>query len=231
MVFGRVGNFLYRAGWVISGLLLFDFPPTIFAYSGFVSRLTNIDEAVEIGFLCTAIACLSWLAGRAMAYAIAHISQVKAVRVRKLQRLPSDRYTAFVDQTADAAYFRLVQSCCALPRCADGRYPVRMSPHPTLIGLQPSSSERNGAPEGVSSGANPPERAAPAYCKFAASEDGTRHDRHRILDAFGRHQLLGRVDLVAHEPCGSLDSPRTSQDPRTTTGVGEMDCSRALRGH
>jgi hypothetical protein len=35
VVFSRVGNFLYRAGWVISGLLLFDIPPTIFAYSGF----------------------------------------------------------------------------------------------------------------------------------------------------------------------------------------------------
>src|SRR3974390_2300073 len=98
MVLFRLGNFLYRAGWVISGLLLFDFPPTIFAYAGFVSRLTNIDEAVEIGFVCSAIACLSWLAGRAMAYALAHISQVKAVRVRKLQRLPSERYTVFVHQ-------------------------------------------------------------------------------------------------------------------------------------
>jgi hypothetical protein len=50
----RLGDFLYRAGWVISGLLLFDLPPTIFAYSGFVARLTNVDEVVKIGFACTA---------------------------------------------------------------------------------------------------------------------------------------------------------------------------------
>jgi hypothetical protein len=113
MVRGRVGNFLYRAGWVISGLLLFDFSPTIFAYSGFVSRLTNIDEAVEIGFLCTAIACLSWLAGRVLAYALAQISQVKAVRVRKLQRMPSDHYTSVRSPAADATYLRFVQSRCS----------------------------------------------------------------------------------------------------------------------
>ena len=51
----RLGDFLYRVGWVISGLLLFDVPPTIFAYSGFVARLTNIDETIEIGFACTAM--------------------------------------------------------------------------------------------------------------------------------------------------------------------------------
>jgi hypothetical protein len=60
--------------WVTSRLLLFDFPPTIFAYSGFVARLTNVDEAIEIGFHCAAIACLSWLAGRAMAYVLARIN-------------------------------------------------------------------------------------------------------------------------------------------------------------
>jgi hypothetical protein len=76
----RLGDFLYRAGWVISGLLLFDFPPTIFAYSGFVARLTNVDEMVKIGFLCTAIACLSWLAGRAMAYVLTRIGKAKGVR-------------------------------------------------------------------------------------------------------------------------------------------------------
>jgi hypothetical protein len=90
MVLTGVGNFLYRAGWVISGLLLFDFPPTIFAYSGFVARLTNIDEAVEIGFVCTAIAGLSLLAGRAMAFVLGRINRVNTIGVRKLQR--SDRY-------------------------------------------------------------------------------------------------------------------------------------------
>ena len=98
MVLSRAGYFLYRAGWVISGVLLFDFPPTIFAYSGFVARLTNIDEAVEIGFLCTAIACLSWLGGRATAYVLARITTVRATRIRKLQHLPSDSYTPFVHQ-------------------------------------------------------------------------------------------------------------------------------------
>src|SRR3974390_2724984 len=92
MVLFRLGNFLYRAGWVISGLLLFDFPPTIFAYSGFVSRLTNIEEAIEIGFVCTAIAGLRWWAGGAMACGLGRINRVNAIGVRKLQRLSSDRY-------------------------------------------------------------------------------------------------------------------------------------------
>jgi hypothetical protein len=76
----RVGDFLYRAGWVVSGLLLFDFPPTIFAYFGFVARLTNVDEMFKIGFSCTAIACLSWLAGRTMGYVLARIGKVKGRR-------------------------------------------------------------------------------------------------------------------------------------------------------
>ena len=78
----RLGEFLYRVGWVISGLLLFDFPPTIVAYSGFVARLTNVNELVEIGFVCTAIACLSWLAGRALGYGLARIGNVKGIRER-----------------------------------------------------------------------------------------------------------------------------------------------------
>jgi hypothetical protein len=78
----RLGDFLYRAGWMISGLLLFDLPPTIFAYLGFVARLTNVDEMVKIGFSCTAIASLSWLAGRSMAYVLARIGKAKAVRKR-----------------------------------------------------------------------------------------------------------------------------------------------------
>ena len=60
---------------MISGLLLFDVPPTIFAYSGFVARLTNVGEAIQIGFACTAIACVSWLAGRGMGFLLARIGK------------------------------------------------------------------------------------------------------------------------------------------------------------
>src|SRR6516225_4941831 len=80
MVLTRLGYFLYRAGWVISGLLLFDVPPTIFAYSGFVARLTNVGETIEIGFACTAIACLSWLAGRGMGFLLARMGKVESAR-------------------------------------------------------------------------------------------------------------------------------------------------------
>jgi hypothetical protein len=44
MVLTRLGDFLYRAGWVISGLLLFDVPPTIFAYAGFAAGWTNVAD-------------------------------------------------------------------------------------------------------------------------------------------------------------------------------------------
>ena len=74
----RLGEFLYRSGWAISGLLLFDFPPTIFAYSGFVARLTNVGETIETGFACSAIACLSWLAGRGMEFLLARIGKVES---------------------------------------------------------------------------------------------------------------------------------------------------------
>src|SRR6516164_3100777 len=66
MVLTRLGDFLYRAGWVISGLLLFDVPPTIFAYAGFAAGWTNVADCIALGVFCTTIGCLSWLAGRAM---------------------------------------------------------------------------------------------------------------------------------------------------------------------
>jgi hypothetical protein len=73
MVLIRLGDFLYRAGWVISGLLLFDFPATIFAYSGFFPRMTNVADTIAVGFACTAVGCLSWFAGRALRYVLARI--------------------------------------------------------------------------------------------------------------------------------------------------------------
>jgi len=66
MVLTRLGDFLYRAGWVISGLLLFDVPPTIFAYAGFAAGWTNVADCIALGVFCTTIGCLSWLAGQAM---------------------------------------------------------------------------------------------------------------------------------------------------------------------
>ena len=73
MVFMRLGDFLYRIGWVISGLFLFEFPATIFAYSGFAARLTNADEMILVGLSCVAIGCLSWVAGRAVRYVLLRI--------------------------------------------------------------------------------------------------------------------------------------------------------------
>ena len=72
MVLIRLKEFLYRAGWVISGSLLLDFPATIFAYSGFFPRLTNVADTIAIGFACTAVGCLSWFAGRTLQYVLAH---------------------------------------------------------------------------------------------------------------------------------------------------------------
>ena len=70
MVLTRLGDFLYRAGWVISRLLLFDVPPTIFAYAGFVAGLTNVADCIALGVSCTTIGSISWLAGRAMGYVL-----------------------------------------------------------------------------------------------------------------------------------------------------------------
>ena len=57
----------------------------------FFSRLTNIDETVEIGFLCTAITCLSWLAGRVMAYVLGRIRRVKAIVRNRMPVWPAWR--------------------------------------------------------------------------------------------------------------------------------------------
>jgi hypothetical protein len=73
MVIIRVGDILYRAGWVIAGLLLFDFPAMIFAYSGFMARLTSFADTITAALSCTAIGCLSWLIGRVMGYVLARI--------------------------------------------------------------------------------------------------------------------------------------------------------------
>jgi len=73
MVLMRFGDFLYWVGWVISGILLFDFPATIFAYSAFAARLTNVYDTILLGSSCMTIGCLSWLAGRAMGYILARI--------------------------------------------------------------------------------------------------------------------------------------------------------------
>jgi len=72
MVLIRLKEFLCRAGWVISGSLLLDFPATIFAYSGFFPRLANVADTIAIGFACTAVGCLSWFAGRTLQYVLAH---------------------------------------------------------------------------------------------------------------------------------------------------------------
>ena len=70
----RFGDFLYRAGWFIAGLLLLELPATIFAYSGFFARLTTAFDMVLLGVYSTAIGCLCWLVGRAMGYVLVLLS-------------------------------------------------------------------------------------------------------------------------------------------------------------
>jgi len=81
MVLTRLGDFLYRVGWVISGLLLFDFPPSIFAYSGFAAGLTDAHDCIALGVSCTTLGGLSWFAGRAMRYVLSRINKTDFVRI------------------------------------------------------------------------------------------------------------------------------------------------------
>jgi hypothetical protein len=69
----RLGNFLHRLGWAISGLLRFNCPAMIFAYSGLAARLTDVADTIATGSSCMALGGLSWLAGRAMGYVFARI--------------------------------------------------------------------------------------------------------------------------------------------------------------
>ena len=66
-------NFFRAAGSALAGVLVHEYPAVIFAYAGFFSRLTNIAD-VTVGIIaCSAGACLSWLAGRAMLNLLARI--------------------------------------------------------------------------------------------------------------------------------------------------------------
>jgi len=69
-VVGQLGHVLLRVGDVIAGILLIRCPVAIFTFLGF-ARMTNIAEAIAVGFVCIVMAGLSWVAGRAMHYIVA----------------------------------------------------------------------------------------------------------------------------------------------------------------
>jgi hypothetical protein len=69
VIFQRLGHVFYRAAGVIAGLLLFACPAAIFTVLGF-APMTNVAEAMAVGFVCIVMACLSWVAGQAIRYAI-----------------------------------------------------------------------------------------------------------------------------------------------------------------
>jgi hypothetical protein len=67
--FQHLGNILYWSALCVAGILLFELPATIFAYLGF-ARLTSDSEALTSVFICTALACLSWVVGKVLRYAV-----------------------------------------------------------------------------------------------------------------------------------------------------------------
>jgi threonine/homoserine/homoserine lactone efflux protein len=68
-IFHHLGNALYWSALALAGILLFELPATIFAYLGF-ARLTSTTEALASTFIYAAMACLSWVAGKALRYVI-----------------------------------------------------------------------------------------------------------------------------------------------------------------
>lgn len=70
LLMNAVGHVLLRVGDVIAGILLIRCPVAIFTFLGF-ARMTNIAEAIAVGFVCIVMAGLSWVAGRAMHYVVA----------------------------------------------------------------------------------------------------------------------------------------------------------------
>jgi hypothetical protein len=69
----RLGDFLYGMAWRLAGLLLFECPAVIFAYSAFASRMSSARDTIMMSVASFALAGLSWLAGRAMQYVLARI--------------------------------------------------------------------------------------------------------------------------------------------------------------
>jgi hypothetical protein len=58
-------HFIYQTVSATSNILTLGFPVAIFALVGF-TRLASPIEAVSAISLCSFMACLSWIAGRAM---------------------------------------------------------------------------------------------------------------------------------------------------------------------
>jgi hypothetical protein len=69
----RLGDFLHWVAGTVAGLLLLECPAVIFAYSAFVPRMTSGYDVIKLCGASTALACLSWFAGRAMQYVLSRI--------------------------------------------------------------------------------------------------------------------------------------------------------------
>lgn len=84
----RLGDFLHWIAGTVVGLLLLECPAVIFAYSAFVSRMTSGYDVIKLGVASTALACLSWLAGRAMQYVLSRIYIVARSSKRRSNQAP-----------------------------------------------------------------------------------------------------------------------------------------------
>ena len=69
-IVGPLGHVILRVGDAIADILLIGCPAAIFTFLGF-AQMTNIAEAIGVGFVCIVMAGLSWVAGRAMHYIVA----------------------------------------------------------------------------------------------------------------------------------------------------------------
>jgi hypothetical protein len=67
----QLGHVFLRVGEVVAGIFLIGCPVAIFAFFGFFVGMTNLTEAIAVGFVCIVMAGLSWVAGRAMNYILA----------------------------------------------------------------------------------------------------------------------------------------------------------------
>jgi len=65
VIFHRWGRARYETVNAASTVLQFGIPAGISIILGF-ARLTNLRETLAAAFICSVMACLSWVAGRAM---------------------------------------------------------------------------------------------------------------------------------------------------------------------
>jgi hypothetical protein len=63
VIFPRLEQVFLSSATATSAVLRFGFPAAIFTLFGF-ARLTNVREAFSAAFICSFVACLSWVTGR-----------------------------------------------------------------------------------------------------------------------------------------------------------------------